>query len=257
MSMHLRLIPLVLAFVVAAGCAHTSDPNATAAIEPRLGPGFDLPVGVRRSDFPELARFAQESLAARWEDSFEFSDPVGNGPLRSVTTCVELLAEDLSLDSVVPMHDWNVVQARDRVCRAAQVMSGAEQAKSTLWPDRILTPSAPEQLPAEVVWRISGDQELAFQQGLSVGRTRWSEHEAVLGLEMGSDDGIAFLSENQTHYLLAVVARADFTGDGEEDVLLRVLASPYGGGSMVSHRLFLLGIWDGAWRVRETWDTRH
>lgn len=238
------------------GCGPTSGTEVAAVAEPRLGPGFLLPIDLDAAAFPNLASFAQAALVATWEDQFEFSTSSETGQTRSVAECMTLLSGELSLDDVIPSHDWTAAQARDRMCRAAELIADSQAATSSRWPERILTPAAPEALPADVVLNVSGDQEAVYQQRVAAGLSRWYEHESVAWLEGDEGDAAVFLSESDMRYVLEVVARADFDGDGREDVLLLVTASPQGG-SLVSHRLLLLGADGDAWQVKAEWGARH
>lgn len=124
-------------------------------------------------------------------------------------------------------------------CRAIRMLRKAKPAKKSYVRDFILDSDSMDYLPAMVSPSPSCD-ELCRQYVANERRISWKEFEGLDSRSMNSESDYRMKGQvSGAHLTLEILARADFNGDGLEDLLLMSRAGAIGG-TWGTTRLYLL-----------------
>jgi len=212
---------LLFAFALA-GCSQQSDAAGPRFFNVNQFPGL---VG----DPGELAPALDYTL-----------DSIDAEPLH-FRSCADVAATD---EDIVEPSQYSLVQLLRINCQAAELFAASQEASFSHFPAE-LTEAFIAELPATAVPRIS-DEELERRVGRPL-----VDYEGKLDITVQPGQALRVVTP-RTEMTYQVMARADFTGDGAEDLLVRIdwqALDAFGGGA----DLLLLEHTEPAGPVRIGW----
>lgn len=233
-SLSARPVCTLTVIALLTGCsANTPLPPPRSGVEPAVGTGFTLPALLAVPPQADSAASAHDLLDATWYATFELAPqrtPEAAAPYATCSAYLERAHEQLAPVDESAAAAFMEIAA---MCEATALIAQARPAAHSWIGDAAIDEALPVHLPAEFALRVAESGRIPAGD-----ERRWAEVEPDIEGHRLAADSVRF-SHPHGIQEIALVARADFDGDGIEDLLL--LSRDYvDAGSYAAFRLFLL-----------------
>lgn len=158
----------------------------------------------------------QQLLELSWYSSF---DVLSVDKKRTVlNNCLEYFNLTKEVVGTIPAHDYKFFLFLARMCRAAEALIHAEDAKYSYIPSHFIDKSMFNNFPKEMAFQISNED---VEKVKSPKNRYWSDIEKGLKFEFIKENQARF-SGNGGRQVVSLMGRGDFNNDNIEDVLLSI-----------------------------------
>jgi hypothetical protein len=189
-----------------------------------------------RIELPALQAIASE-LAKPLSGKYEVRLKRPAGQQRAVETCLDYLSVLEVGFELATDREYQILRAEGLRCRALQALSQARPARRSFLEEFRLGPQAADILPPSLSVAVAPDEEERMAAEEAKGSS-WKAYEPRLRIIVKGDEEIAVEGDGWNGSVV-LYARADFDGDGIEDLMLR-RDGELPGGTYRTSALFLL-----------------
>jgi hypothetical protein len=187
--------------------------------------------------------FAADQVQVELDRRFTpYSGVTADGREVEVGSCRERLAARDDFDSWAEYRTWDGRTAFQR-CFALAALRDARRARLSHVGTFALDPGAVDQLPPTVGWRVNEDADRAAVEGEAEGRS-WRQVDPSVRATADADGSLRIAGDGFWQSL-TVLGRADFDGDGVEDLLIGSAQGADGGSLTVISVVVVTRLADG------------
>jgi hypothetical protein len=159
------------------------------------------------------------AMAAPLENENEWEVTMGDGSKRQIRTCQDFLAIAKTKFDVPTEDDWSILQSAGARCFALEALKAAKVPSQTLVNWFTVSPAAIARLSPKLDM-VEAEESVGAVTKAEAACKPWGTYDPTLKVRVETRSS-ARLQTSGWSGRLVLYARADFNGDGFEDLLLR------------------------------------
>lgn len=159
------------------------------------------------------------ALAAPFPDQADWEVTFEDGTTRVIRSCTDFLAATRSRFDAGTEHDWSTLRATGSRCLALDALKAAKASRASFLEWFTFTPGGIAKLPASMGMLWDPESGRAARRAERACKP-WGKYDPTLKVTVETSDRARLRSDGWSGRLV-LYARADFDGDGVEDLLLR------------------------------------